>query len=136
MFSTKSKHSLQNCSRLALSSNLDFVRMVMQIFVKISAKDAFLLAKCDSLPPSLPARTLEHGVSYRLHIVRCRCRKWTSLWFAILHWSFLTPFRYTQQQSIAARSTTSLKLPTDTKLCGCNRLCFDKQFHCRNSELH
>jgi hypothetical protein len=40
---------------------------------------------------------------------------------------------YAQQHSIAERSNTSLKLLLETS---CHRLCFDKQFHCRNSVLH
>jgi hypothetical protein len=63
-----------------------------------------------------------YGVSYALHFVASLA--WAFLCFTILHWYFLTPFRY-PQYTMAARSITSLKRLSETTLCGCNRLCFD-----------
>jgi len=63
-----------------------------------------------------------YGVSYALHFVTSLA--WAFLCFIILHWYFLTPFRY-PQYSMAARSITSLKWLSETTLYGCNSLCFD-----------
>jgi hypothetical protein len=50
--------------------------------------------------------------------------------------SLLTPFRYPQQEIIAARSIASLKLRSETSFSDRNALCFDMQLHCRNAVLH
>jgi hypothetical protein len=80
-------------------------------------------------------RTSQYTVSYLRHIVRCTSRTWIFLWYTILHWSSWTPIWYPQWQSVVARSITSLKLLSETTLCRCHTLCFDKQFHCHNVVL-
>ena len=92
--------------------------------------------KCNSLPPSWPAQISQYGISYLLHAVSCTSQIWMSLWFTILHCSFLIPFWFTQGHSTAARSITSLKLLWKIMLCSCHRLWFDKWLHYCNAVLH
>ena len=96
----------------------------------------YIYIKCKSLPQSWPAQASQYGISYLLHAVSCTSQIWMSLWYTILHWSFLIPFWYTQWHNTAARSITFFKLLWKIMLCSCHRLWFHKWFHYCNAVLH
>jgi hypothetical protein len=78
----------------------------------------------------------QYGVSYPLHIVRCKRRTCMFFWLIALHWSFFTPLRYPQLRRIAAKILRLWNCCRKTRsVAKTDSVLIKNKFHCRSAVM-